>query len=123
MYKPSILEELVIENEDTNNEVESDQKSSFLSFLFNGLKYEHSSSICRTFTNTFLVIIRECQTKITQKQILKEFFDGIVLNNSESDNFSLKFMDLACLLLQDFCSQREDAKKLLTKEDINEILN
>lgn len=47
-----------------------------------------------------------------------------MLTKRESGNkFSVRFIDLICTILGDFCSTREDPKKFVTKQDVYEDIN
>lgn len=78
----------------------------------------------KQFNNMFLIIVRESSTPLIQKYLLKLLLQNILDGDKNySNKGSYRFIEIACTLLEDFCSDREDTKKLITKQDINDIIN
>ena len=128
IHKPQILNLLL----DTNNENLLDENSKlrikgypdFVSLMMAGLSYQEIFTVRKQFNNCYLVIIRETKSKDLQKYLLKVLQENIQNDeNSLSTKGAFRFIELACTLLEDFCSSRVDPKKLITKKDINDIIN
>jgi len=89
-----------------------------------GLNYKFHAPVRKGFHNAYLVIVRESGNKEHQKLMLKELIQDILKNDEEkSYRFSVRFIDLICILLEDFCSERVDTKKHLTKKDVYADIN
>jgi hypothetical protein len=104
-------------------ELRTEGASDFISFIMAGLSYQEVFLIRKQFNNTFLVMVREAKTPEHQKFLLGELLKKILNIEKKLNKGNYRYIELASTLLEDFCSGREDPKKLITKTDINDIIN
>ena len=126
MRKPEVLDHLVDPKKEFNfqeetSEYKNTERSDFISFLISGLNFKPTALVRKGFHNFCIILVRESGKGSTQILILKELMRVIQRGKDQDDKknqFSVKFIELVCTLLGDFCSSRKDPKKYVTKEDV-----
>jgi len=123
MFKPEVLDYLIDPNQCNNlfeesSSFKSSTRSDFISFLICGLNFKHYALVRKGFHNFSIILVRESGKASNQILILKELMTVIQSTEGEKQKFSVRFIDLVCTLLGDFCSTRKDSKKYVTKEDV-----
>jgi ubiquitin carboxyl-terminal hydrolase 34 len=97
-------------------------RSDFISFFLAGLLTTRGYIFIRYFDNAFKVLLRESGSVEVQNILVQ-----IVLENTIKEGIPFRstsrYIELSVLLLESICSEHKDEKILLTKSDINRIID
>jgi ubiquitin carboxyl-terminal hydrolase 34 len=96
--------------------------SDFLSFMIAGMLNKRGALIVKYFDNAFKVLLHEAESKEVQTVLVKVVFENSLKEGLPLRNTS-KHIELAAQLLENICSEQKDAKILLSKSDLNTLVD
>jgi ubiquitin carboxyl-terminal hydrolase 34 len=96
--------------------------SDFLSFMIAGMLNKRGALIVKYFENAFKVLLHEAESKEVQTVLVRVVFENALKEGLPLRNTS-KHIELAAQLLENICSEQKDAKILLSKSDLNTIVD
>lgn len=122
----SLLNRLLTTNEvvllSENSVFRQSGYSDFLSFMIAGMLSKRGALIVKYFDNAFKVLLHEAESKEVQTVLVKVVFENALKEGLPLRNTS-KHIELAAQLLENICSEQKDAKILLTKSDLNSLVD
>jgi ubiquitin carboxyl-terminal hydrolase 34 len=96
--------------------------SDFISFMIAGMLSKRGAHIVKVFDNAFKVLLHEAESKEVQTILIKVVFENALKEGLPLRNTS-KHIELAAQLLENICSEKKDAKMLLSKSDLNTLVD
>lgn len=96
--------------------------SDFLSFLIAGLLNKRGFMFVKYFDNAFKVLLHEAESKDVQTLLVQVVFENALKEGLPLRNAS-KHIELAAQLLENICSEKKEAKLLLTKSDLTNLVD
>ena len=126
LANPEFLKKAILTNEvkllSDNSSFKAEGYSDLVSFLLAGLLTKRHFIFSRYFNNAFTVIMRESGSVEVQVILVKAVLGNLMRDDLSSRNLA-KYIDIACAIIEGICSEDTDPKMLISKSDLNSIIN